>query len=184
MTYQIKPIQISNDLNLWLNYAFSDAALELRIGAQDPHLYLQKLLDHQLFVDVLNFIAVILPKKESICWAAQCCARVITEADHASTKLLHAVNQWLEHPDDQLRLELEAYAREYDLALPICWVAMAIFWHSGSIAPEGSPEVLPPEDLSFKAVSGAVQMASVYGDPLKCQDFQEQFIQLGLGIMN
>jgi hypothetical protein len=61
---------------------------------------------------------------------------------------------------------------------------MAAFWSEGSIAPEDAPAVPPANNLTAKAVAGAVMLAAVQAQPEKANDKYLFFIEQAIDIAN
>jgi hypothetical protein len=61
---------------------------------------------------------------------------------------------------------------------------MAAFWSEGSIAPEDAPAVPPADNLTAKAVAGAVMLAAVQAQPEKANDKYLFFIEQAIDIAN
>lgn len=59
---------------------------------------------------------------------------------------------------------------------------MGAFWSDGSIAPLEAPVMPPADNLTGKAVAGAVALAAVVTEPDRALEKQRHFVEQGLGI--
>lgn len=150
-----------------------------------PVEFLNALLAQQLYPDAVRFLARALPKRESIWWACLCARSSLTEnSAQELIKSLEAAEAWVYKPSEAARRVANAAAHAASFENPAAWAAMAAFWSDGSIAPENVPVVPPAENLTAKAVAGAVMLAAVLTQPEKAQDKYLFFLEQGIEIAN
>ncbi|WP_374090067.1 hypothetical protein [Methylomicrobium lacus] len=150
-----------------------------------PVEYLNALLERQLYPDAVRFLARALPKREATWWACICTRGMITQdTPPASLKALEAAEQWVYKPIEANRRSAEAAAQATAFDGPAAWAAMAAFWGDGSMAPENSPPITAPENLTAKAVAGAVMLAAVLSEPERAQEKYRYFLEQGVDIAN
>jgi len=151
----------------------------------EPVEFLNALLERQLYPDAVRFLARALPKREAAWWACICTRGMMAQdAPPSSLKALEAAEQWVYKPTEANRRLAEAAAQSTAFDGPAAWAAMAAFWSDGSMAPENSPPVTAPENLSSKAVAGAVMLAAVSREPEKAAAKYRYFLEQGADIAN
>ncbi|MGJ0486961.1 MAG: DUF6931 family protein [Methylomicrobium sp.] len=143
------------------------------------------LLEQQLYSDAIRFLARALPKREATWWACICARGIMTQdTPPAMRAALEAAEQWVYKPTEANRRLADAAARATSFDGPAAWAAMAAFWSEGSMAPEDAPAVPPADNLTGKAVAGAVMLAAVMEQPEKAQDKYRFFLEQGVDIAN
>jgi len=147
--------------------------------------FLNALLESQLYPDAVRFLARALPKREATWWACICTRGTITQdTPPAMLGALEAAEQWVYKPTEANRRLADAAARATSFEGPAAWAAMAAFWSEGSMAPEDAPAVPPADNLTAKAVAGAVMLAAVASQPEHAQDKYHFFLEQGVDIAN
>ncbi|NOQ76613.1 MAG: hypothetical protein GQ475_02240 [Methylococcaceae bacterium] len=148
-----------------------------------PAQFVQQLLENALYIDVIQFLAAGLSKRESTWWACLCARSVLTdESSEFDIKAIELAEAWVYKPTPkncQLTLSA-AEATEFKTAAG--WSAMAAFWSGDNISPNSDAVVPPPVGLTAKAVNGAVLLAAVQTDPAKVKEYQQLFIKQGIDI--
>jgi hypothetical protein len=163
-------------LLLWLE--LEPAALKILAGAETAAEGITRLEAEELRNDAARLAAHALPKREAVWWACMCARAVplpnLPEADAAA---LAAAEAWVRKPsDDALRRAAMDVAQKTGFRSPEAWAAVGAFWSGGSMAPEGQPDVAPPDHLTGVAVSGAVVLAAVRQRPEKAQERLARFL--------
>ncbi len=180
----LKKIQ-STPIELSTFFKPSPDALTLMQSSLPLNIILKEMIESNLFPDAINILAHGLPKKESIGWAYQCAQQTEGKVDSGLIQqTLLLVDQWIKAPDDKVRRALENLAEKLELKVATAWVAYAVFWSGGSIAPEGAPQVMPNEFLYAKAVAGAVMLSAVLNSPEQAQKNYRKFLTVGIEIAN
>ncbi|MBL8350408.1 MAG: hypothetical protein JNL87_08820 [Burkholderiaceae bacterium] len=122
-------------------------------------------------IEAVRLTAHALPKREAVWWACMCAAAVPDPAlAPADVSARSSAEAWVRQPgDDALRRKAWDAAQATGFKTPEAWAAVGAFWSGGSIAPAGQPAVPPAEDLTGRAVGGAVMLASVRGRPERAE---------------
>lgn len=150
-----------------------------------PIEYLNLLIAHKLLADAVRFLARALPKREATWWACISARSAIDAQTPAEIlKSLEAAEAWVYKPTEANRRAAYAAAEVASFDNPAAWAAMAAFWSEGSMAPENAPPVAPADNLTAKAVAGAVMLAAVQHQTDKAQEKYQFFIEQGIDIAN
>jgi len=152
----------------------------------DPVAYLNALMEQNLYVDAVRFLARALPKREATWWA--CLSARCTVNEKSPPELitaLTAAEAWVFSPTEPNRRKSHTAAQAANFDNAASWAAMAAFWSEGNMAPEDVPAVVPPPDnLSSKAVAGAVMLSAVQTQPEKADEKYVFFIEQAIDIAN
>jgi hypothetical protein len=163
--------------------ALSDDAVAFMPESENTLAYLNKLCDEELFTDAFLTLARVLPKQFAIIWASRCVADHCTDKpDQEDQRCLDLVKQWLAGPDEKVRRATmdAADARDYDG--PWAWLATAVGFSGGSLAPENQAEVQPPAQLTAIAVSSCLTCIAVT-EPETTAVISRQMIESGLAMV-
>lgn len=119
-------------------------------------------------LEAMRLFAFALPKREAVWWACMC-ARHTTPAQVSAVDLaaLEAAEIWVRLQTDKSRRAAMDHAQKSGFGSPEAWAAVAAFWSGNSLSPHDQPKVPPAQHLTGTAVAGAVQLASVRGDPAR-----------------
>lgn len=148
-----------------------------------PAAFLQGLIEKQLFVDAIKFVARALPKREASWWACLCAHSVLAEKpDAEASRALELAGKWVYQPSEENRRLTYQAAEATGFKHPASWAAMAAYWSGGSLAPAEVPPVPPAENLTAQAVAGAVMLAAVHIDPEDAAQKYRRFLEQGLDI--
>lgn len=151
----------------------------------EPVIFLQSLIKHQLYSDAVRFLARALPKREAVWWACLSARSVMGEKpEPAFLQALESAEAWVYKPTETHRRQASTAAQLAVFENSAAWAAMAAFWSEGSIAPEDAPIVPPADNLTSKAVAGAVMLAAVQNQPEIANDKYLFFIEQGIDIAN
>ena len=110
------------------------------------------------------FLGHALPRYECVVWALRSLidAGLVDRGD----PLVVAVLRWIDSPDDDLRRAAGDLADAERRNSPARYLAQAVFFSGGSIAPRDLAPVQPPPDLCAKLAAGAILSAAyAAGDP-------------------
>jgi hypothetical protein len=166
------------------NVVLSDEAKALLSNDLSPPGFINLLIEKELFIDALKFMAFALPKRESIWWGL-CCAQQAyspTPPCEKAKKALTAADTWLLAPNDENRRAAMAAAENAGFGTPAGSAALAVFFSGGSMGPANVQAVAPPETLSPQAVSGAVMLSAVMQEPEKMVEKQRRFLAHGFDV--
>ncbi|MDT4330332.1 DUF6931 family protein [Methylomonas sp. MED-D] len=174
-----KAVQICQDIQL------DPAAMQCLAADTTPVAFLLALIELKLFPDAVRFLARALPKREAAWWACVCARSSIDDKTPPEVvKALEAAELWVYKPTEPNRRNANAAAHSASFENPAAWAAMAAFWSDGSMAPEDAPSVPPADNLTAKAVAGAVMLAAVLTYPEKAQEKYRFFLEQGIDIAN
>jgi hypothetical protein len=151
-----RPDEVVADLRL------STDALALLPKSTNTFAYLEALCAEELFADAFLTLARTLPRQYAVIWAAQCVDELLGLPDNAEDRrCVEVARQWLKAPDEKgRRTALDvAEARNYEGAY--AWLAAAVGFSGGSLAPENQAEIKPPPHLTAVAVSACLMLAAV-----------------------
>jgi hypothetical protein len=157
-----------------------DASRRLLRPGLLPDAYIEALIDDGQFADAIRVLAVYLPKPVAIRWALDCLIAAgqgtLSPQQHAC---VDAVAAWLDDPGESQRRAAMQAAEASEYSGPASWIALAVFWSGGSIAPPELPEVLPEPQLCGQGVNAALLMLATHGDPTRTQERFSKIVQAG-----
>lgn len=146
-----KPDQLVSDV------ALSDDAMALLPEASNTFAYINSLCEQELFDDAFLTLARTLPKQYAIIWAAKCVEDGAGDGlDEKDQKCLDLVKKWLSGPDEKVRRAAMDAADEREYEGQYAWLAAAVGFSGGSLAPPNQMEVPPPHHLTAVAVSACL----------------------------
>ncbi|NOQ15087.1 MAG: hypothetical protein GQ583_11495 [Methyloprofundus sp.] len=174
---QPKAVLIAATLDL------TDEAKALLTEDVTPAQYTQQVIDNKLYTDAIMFLATGLAKREATWWACLCARSTLTDTSPVSDlKAIELAEAWVYKPtQENCRVTLSA-AEATEFKTPAGWSAMAAFWSGDNISPNKEAVVPPPNDLTGKAVNGAVMLAAVQGEPVKVDEYHQLFLKQGVDI--
>jgi hypothetical protein len=169
--------EVCQDLDL------DGAALALLSPGTTPAEFIGHLMERALYPDAVKFLARALPKREATWWAYLGARHALGETvSPLITATLESAKQWVYEPSEDNRRAAYAAAQATDFQHPASWAAMAAFWSGGSMAPPDVPAVLPADNLTGKAVAGAIVLAAVLREPERAPEKFRLFLSQGLDI--
>jgi hypothetical protein len=120
------------------------------------------------WLEATRLFAHALPKREAVWWACMCARHTApAEFSAADHEALEAAETWVRRQTDETRRAAMDHAKKSGFGSPEAWAAVAAFWSGDSMSPPDQPKVPPAPHLTGTAVAGAVQLASVRGDPAR-----------------
>ena len=154
------------------------AAAAAVAGAQTAAEGIDRLEAAGFGIEAVRLAAHALPKREAVWWACMCAEAVPSpQASDCDTAARNAAEAWVRKPgEDSLRRAAWDAAQKTDFKTPEAWAAVGAFWSGGSMSPEGQPVVPPGEHLTGLAISGAVTLASLRGQPERANARLQRFI--------
>ena len=160
------------------------AAKEQLVAGIAPGEHLMRLVEGGLLRDAAQFLAYALPKREAVWWACLCARDYLPDdAEEATGAVLEAAEAWVMKPNEENRRAAWAKADEAEMKSAAAWAATGAFWSGESISPADSPAIVPPaENLTGVAVSGAVLLAAVSGEPQEIDERLKAFLKRGIDI--
>lgn len=144
----------------------------------DLEQYSRALLTGDLGQDALRLVARSLPRKFALAWACDSVKQALRpdspsfEMDRAGVALAET---WLANPSEKHRRLALEFAERNDFGCAGAWIAAAVGWMEGSLAPEGYEEVAPPEHLVYDAVVAA-QMMMAASEPESMAECLARFV--------
>jgi hypothetical protein len=160
--------------------ALGDPAKALLRDGLQPRAYFDLLMQKELFLDAIKFLAATLPKPEALWWACLCARQVQANPPPKVAAALQAAEKWVRQPSEENRRAAQPAAEAAELSTPAGCAAMGVFMSGGSIAPVSSKvEVPPAEHLTGHFVGGASLMAAILTEPEKAADKHKRFLALG-----
>ncbi|WP_372620168.1 DUF6931 family protein [Falsiroseomonas sp.] len=143
-------------------------AMPLIAGATRVTEALERLAGGGFLLEAAKLTAHALPKREAVWWACMCARHTVpADAPPGLAELCAAAETWVRKQTDESRRAAFALAQLQGLDTPEAWAAVGAFWAGDSMAPPDVPKVPPAPHLTGTAISGAVNLAAVRGDPLK-----------------
>ncbi len=180
-------ITFPNAADVWKRYEPEEEASSCQREGMSPEAYLESLAEVELWSEAVKFLTQALPKRDAIAWACQCVRSVsVTEMSPAAQAALQAVEAWLADSTEARRRTAHAAAKTVGFDSPAGCVALGVFFSGGSLGPPSLDHAIPPaNDLTGKALAGALLIAAVITEPenapIKLQGFIEQGLQFARG---
>ncbi|HEX4000408.1 MAG TPA: FHA domain-containing protein [Pirellulales bacterium] len=164
-------------------FELDDAAKPLLDDKQNVRQFFELLVKQQLYPDAVRFLAHALPKREAMWWAARCVRAALGDGELPRTDrvALEVAERWVIEPDEKNRRAAQNAADSTGYETACGWVAGGAFWSSGSIGPEGMPDVPPKETLTPQAAVVAINLTATV-DPRQMQQLYAQFVSIGATI--
>jgi hypothetical protein len=127
----------------------------------------------------------LLPKREAVWWACLC-AREGCGADlaPAAGAAVLASERWVAEPIEENRRAAMAAAEAATFGTPAGCAALAAFLSGGSLGPPNVEPIPPGEDLTARAVAGAILLAAVVREPEKAPQKFQSFLARGLEVLH
>ncbi len=168
-------------------YELSDEAQAVLKPVMSPLDAIEQLLAAELYNDVVQFIAHGLPMIEAIFWASESLALRANAWDVEQTHAINSAMNWLNQPNETLRIRASQLADRVGLEVAPAWVAKAVYWSgTGSIVAPELPAVMPPAFLYGHAVSAAITVAAAVpawsDDEMGYKKFYQAVIENGIAI--
>ena len=165
------------------HYKVSEGAQKLLGPQLSPPQFVAALLQARQYVDVYDFLAHALPKREAIWWA---CLGVRhaqgVELPPLELAALKAAVEWVLEPGEPKRRAAQAAGEAADFGTPAGCAALAVYGSGGSLIADKLPMVAPPPYMTAEAAAACLTMASVKGDPKTIPDVQRELAELGIAI--
>jgi len=167
----------------------AELCADLRIGEDAEHLlesdpsppeFQETLIARELFPDAIRFLAYRLPKPKAVAWAVRCVRKASEQLPAKEAAALEAAERWLGDASDENRRAAQAAAEAAKFEGGASWIAMAVFWSGGSMAPPDQAAVPPPPGLTAEAISAALTIAAIGDEPKLAPDVNRAFLADGL----
>lgn len=122
--------------------------------------FFDALVEADRLPEALDLMTRALPARYAIAWASECLERDLAEQaepEQADRLCLAAAKRWLGEPSEQHRRSAMEMAERLEYATAGAWLAAAVAWSSGSIAPENLEPVPAPPDASSQALAATLK---------------------------
>lgn len=106
--------------------------------------------------DAITFCAYLLENREAVWWGHQCLnavPRILTADDW---RLLDLAEDWVRQGSETVRDQALAAGMALAAKTPGAWIALAAGWSGSTMLPLDQPPVVPPPELTAKAVNAGV----------------------------
>ncbi len=148
-----------------------------------PRIYLDRLREAGLHLDLITFLAHSLPRREAVWWGCRCVRIAVgPEPKPEISAALKAAETWAAAPGDVNRRKTFPAAEAVGFAHPAGSVAVAAFFSGGSLAPPNLKEVPPADHLTGLCIASAIQSAAVLNEPARAVEMYQGFIEIGLEV--
>ena len=179
----MKKVTAQTAAELTARFELSAAGRDLLADGMTPAAFLDALVAAGLYQDAVALLAHGLPKREAVWWACTCARETpMPDAPPADQAALDGAEAWVYKPTEERRREAEEAGKAAGYSSPESWAATAAFWSNGSIIAPDAPPVPAAEDLTARAVNGAVMLAAVRREPERAEERYQLFIEKGRDI--
>lgn len=169
-----KPAQLLAGMSL------SDEALALMDDAENTYAYVGALAKGDLFNDAFTALARTLPRQYAIAWAATCLEHwLAADMSDADKECLALAQSWLKGPDEEIRRSAMDAADRFEYTGAGPWLAAAVAFSGGSLAPPNQADVPPPSHLTAVAVAACLLMIAAR-DPDAMAETCNKMIEKGI----
>lgn len=161
--------------------ALSDPARAILEPRDSPRAAVERVLAAGHGEAALMLTARLLPLSYALAWGCQHARRRLPAGD-----ALHGVEcaeQWLREPNETHRRQAQALARKDRYRSVGAWLAAAVAWSGGDLAPAGQTRAVPPAHLSAVAIAAAMALLAACGEG----DFassRQALIESALGLLD
>jgi hypothetical protein len=150
-----------------------------------PDGFLDLLIEKGHFTDAIRMLALALPKREAVWWAATCVrATLPADAPPPALEALKAAETWVYKPTEENRWAAKERAERAGMDKPAGWPGMGAFWSGGSMVAAHLPQMLPGPAFTANAVAGAILMAAPLHDPNRVMELYKLSMDDGIDIAN
>lgn len=108
----------------------------------------------------VSFLAHLLPRRESVWWAAKCVRAEPDAWAPDEEALITTAECWVRDLDEESRLTALALGDAGDAGRAATWVARAAAWSGGSIIANGAANLLSQPFMTPAAARGAILIAA------------------------
>lgn len=131
-----------------------DAVDLVEPGDQLDH-FVDRLMKSNLADDAVRYIAGVLPASIAVRWAME-----VADASRLETSSLRdAISTWIDDPSEPARRTVQNLLSVEPCDNVTKWIAQAVVYSGGSLAPDGQPIIKPPPHLSAVAIVTAHRWA-------------------------
>jgi len=135
--------------------SLSDQATDLRVQPDTIADYLDRLVAAELSDDAIRLIASILPTQQAVGWAMELCK----PGEDSSDPLFSSIIQWKESGSEKNRVLVRDRLAVSEPSDCLGWLAKAVIFSGGSLAPDDQDVIPPPAHLTAIAIVTAHRWA-------------------------
>jgi hypothetical protein len=139
-----------------------------------------RLLENELYTDVIALLAHVLPQREGVWWAWSCARDVSESPSPEAAAALEATSKWIVEQTDEYRRAAGDAAEALDYDSPAAMAALAAFMCGDTLGPADAPPSPAPPTAAPQAITGSICMAAAAGDAEGIDDRFRQFIERGM----
>ncbi len=121
-------------------------------------IFMNELVQHDLYADAVQFLAHGLEKQKAILWAYHCLRK--PDVTHSKLEL---IKLWIQEPTEEIRLQCAEHSN--DFKDPLTWLGLAVFWSGDNISMQKDVIIEPVSTLSAHGVATALILSAVRCDP-------------------
>ncbi len=122
--------------------------------------FLDGLVARGMFPEAVSLLAHLLPRRESVWWAAKSVRAASAPLRAEDEQLIAAAEHWVREPDDERRRAALSLGKEAQPSLAATWVARGAAWSGGAIFENGPVKVMSEPFMTPAAVRGAILIAA------------------------
>lgn len=180
---ELSKLRVADAKEVCTYFELGSQAKDILDENSNTQVLLSRLFEGEHYMDAINVLAHALPKREATWWACLSARDALPEIpDELELAAIEAAEAWVYKQKEKQRRVAEKATAATDFQCPGAWAAMAAFWSGPSMAPAESPEVPPSDNLTGKAVSGAVMLSAVRDEPQLAAEKHKRFLEQGLDI--
>lgn len=180
-TVELKKVSQCCATEITDRYEKQAEVIALLTEQQTPVELFNLLLERQLYAEANQFLIYALPKREAV-WFA-CVVYQVCKPESRSV-MLQLAEQWVYQPDEEHRQPAIQAAEEAGYNTPEGLIAAAVAWSGGSLLPPDAEPVPPAEDLTAKAVWGAILLLAYADKPEAAGEMFKGFLRQAIDIAN
>lgn len=136
-------------------------ALALMTPEMKPRQFINTLAESALYIDAVKIMAAALDKAAAVRWALACVKTEKTAPKAQSDVVCRTtIEAWLSEETEKNRRLAMTVAESSGMTTAYHWLAAAVGWSGGSLAPAEFAEVRPPEHLTAVAAACAIRIAA------------------------
>jgi hypothetical protein len=148
-----------------------------------PREFLAALVTDKQYVCAIDFLAHLLPVRDSIWWGCLCLQHAsggnYSDVDKAAGR---AAAEWIMRPEEPMRAAAKDPAEVAGPSSAAGALAMAVYQTGGNVALPRTPATSPAPYAWAKSVARAVKLASAKANPANIIETQKAFVFLGAGM--
>ncbi len=149
---------------------------------QTPRQFVELLIEKELYLEAIRFLAFALSSREAVGWACLCVRHAMGRDPAKITGAQLAAEKWVSDSSEENRRAAMAAAEAEGYKTPGACLGMASFFSGGSISQPGLQPVSPPAHATPAMAVGAMMLAAVAEQPEKAREKYKVFLQKGIAV--